>query len=73
MLVLFPRDMMTFGLGEEILIEVTGIEDRPKMKAEVLAGLAHDLASVVAINFPRARIVCRVRQNSPWDVATCSL
>lgn len=68
MLVLFPVDAMAFGLGEDILIEVTGVADQPKVAPQMRKDLAHNLLMAVRKSYPKARVFCQIHQDSPWDV-----
>ena len=54
MLVVFPADLMAYGLGEHILIEFSGLE----MKGHVKIRLRRELMSAIGMNFPKARINC---------------
>jgi len=49
---LFPTDMMKFGIGKEIIVEVTGLFDKPERTEKVRQELAEKLGQVVAGSFP---------------------
>src|SRR4051812_21877302 len=58
MTVLFPPDMMKFGLGTEIIIEVTGLFKKKKRASKVRARLAEGLGRTLKKHFPKAMIEC---------------
>ncbi len=67
---LFPADMMETGLGEEILIEVSGLSQRPRT-SKVLDDLqvfATELAVEVTRFYPKARVVSRLEPYDPDQV-----
>lgn len=57
---LFPPDMMSYGLGEEIIVEVTGLFEKPERTEEVRQLLATRLGREVHAMFPRATVECFV-------------
>jgi hypothetical protein len=60
MICLFPQDMMRYGLGEEIVIEVTG-HDRYQLHRELITRpLANSLGGAVRKMFPHAHIECSI-------------
>jgi hypothetical protein len=65
MTVLFPKDMMEYGLGTEIIIEVTGLVDKPERTREVRNRLAEQLGQVIKSNFPKAMVECYVYPFNP--------
>ena len=65
--VLFPKDSMEFGLGEEIIIEVTGLFNKPERTFEVRQKLAEELGRAVSETFPRAKTECLVYPFDPAD------
>jgi hypothetical protein len=58
--VLFPPDMMRFGLGTEIIIEVTGLFIKPERTPEVRNRLAERLGKTLKEHFPKAMVECFV-------------
>lgn len=66
MTVLFPPDMMKYGLGTEIIIEVTGLFIKPERNDEVRNRLAERLGMAVKEHFPKAMVECFV---FPFDPA----
>lgn len=58
---LFPPDMMKYGLGTEIIVEVTGLFDRPERtdiaNEQVRQLLAERIGKVVKEQFPEADMV----------------
>ena len=55
---LFPPDMMRYGLGEEIIVEVTGLFEKPERSKNVRRLLAAMLGLRVKEIFPNAHIEC---------------
>jgi len=64
MVTLFPKDMMAYGLGTEIVIEVTELWKKPERTDEVRARLARDLGGTLKVVFPEARVMCYI---TPFD------
>ena len=63
---LFPTDMMKYGLGSEIIVEVAGLFVKPERTNEVRQRLAERLGHVVKELFPDAGLVeCFVYPFSP--------
>lgn len=60
MTMLFPPDMMKYGLGSEIIIEVTGLFEKPGRSDAVRNRLAAALGNVVKTHFPEAKVECFV-------------
>lgn len=56
MTVLFPPDMMKYGLGEEVIVEVTGLFARRSRTNEVRERLANHLGRAVQEHVPGAKI-----------------
>jgi hypothetical protein len=67
MTVLFPPDMMTYGLGEEIIIEITGLFKKPERTRFVRHCLAVQLGSTVKKLFTNAKVECLVHPFNPVD------
>jgi len=65
MLVLFPKDMMEYGLGQEIFIEAVDLHD--SVGLGVRNELATKLVLVVKAYFSEARVNCKVRPCSSAD------
>lgn len=65
MTVLFPPDMMKFGLGTEIIIEVTGLFEKPEQTLEVRNRLAERLGKTLKEHFPQAMVECFVHPFNP--------
>lgn len=55
MTILFPVDMMKYGLGEEIIVEVEMFE-RPERAPEVKKRLVANLGFVLKMHFPKAKV-----------------
>ena len=56
MTVLFPTDMMKYGLGTEIIVEVTGLFVKPERTPEVRQRLAEALRCVIRGFFQKAMV-----------------
>jgi hypothetical protein len=66
MTVLFPPDAMKFGLGTEIIVEVTGLFVKPERTDEVRQRLSKVLGITIEKFFPKAMVECFVQ---PFDPA----
>ena len=62
---LFPTDMMKYGLGSEIIIEISGLFEKPERTPEVIKLLAFRVGLAVAERFPKAKIECLVYSFDP--------
>lgn len=58
---LLPPDLMQYGLGEEIIIEISGLPDVPKENRKVCRSLAVRVGRNVSVLYPEARINCSAR------------
>ncbi len=56
MTVLFPADKMKYGLGTVIVVEVTGLTDKPERTLAVRQRLALNIGLIVSEIFPDAKI-----------------
>ena len=56
MVVLFPTDAMKYGLGSEIIVEVTGLFVKPELTDGVRQRLAQALGIVVKEFLPKAMV-----------------
>jgi hypothetical protein len=65
MTVLFPSDMMSYGLGSEIVIEVSGLLEKPERTQEVRQRLAQGLGEGTKALYPDAKIECFVQSFNP--------
>ncbi len=54
---LFPPDMMKYGLGTEIIVEVTGLFAKPERTDEVRQQLAERLGKAVKDLFPGTDLI----------------
>ena len=68
MLVLFPPDMMKYGLGSDILIRVTGLKEHENTEHKIRRLLAGELVEVVQKSVPTAEVNCRVSPPNSEDV-----
>ncbi len=58
--VFFPPDLLQEGLGEEIIITVTGLFLRPERTEEIRNILAKKIALIAKLYFPDAMIECLI-------------
>jgi len=65
MVVLFPPDMMSYGLGSEVFVEISGIFNAPEVTPEPLNRLAKNIGQMVSSKFPEAKVECFVNQVKP--------
>lgn len=65
--VLFPKDSMRYGLGEEIIIEVAGLFEKPERTPKVCQELAKRLGETVKEMFPDAKVECFIYLFNPAD------
>jgi hypothetical protein len=63
--VLFPKDYMRQGLGEEIIIDVSGLFEKPERTPEVCQKLAEKIGQTVAEMFPKSKVECFIRTFNP--------
>jgi hypothetical protein len=56
MVCLFPSDLMKYGLGEEIVIEVTDISEKPKYTKKAFQELKENIREAVSGLYPNARV-----------------
>jgi hypothetical protein len=75
---LFPPDMMKYGLGSEIVVEVTGLFAKPERTDKVRQRLAEQLGQAVKELFPETQLVeCFVYPFSPaqgfWTSRTATI
>lgn len=62
---LFPSDRMTYGLGEEIIIEIVGLFEKPERTEEVRHRLAEGVGSAVHGLYPNAKVECFIQTFNP--------
>jgi hypothetical protein len=72
MTTLFPSDLMKYGLGTDIIVEITGLDDKPERTHDVLKRLAKNTGEAVSSFFPDAKVECFVHpfnhsQNGFWS------
>lgn len=63
---LFPSDMMKYGLGSEIIVEISGLFIKPERSASAIQTLAFQVGCAVSRQFQEAKIECLVY---PFDAA----
>lgn len=64
MTILFPQDMMNYGLGTVIIIEIT-LPKKPGQTAKVRQLLAESLGTTLKGHFPKAVVQCMIHQFDP--------
>ena len=62
---LFVPDLMAYGLGEEIIIEIDGLFDKPERTEDVKQRLAESVGKSVKELYPNAKVECFVRTFNP--------
>lgn len=71
---LFVPDLMSYGLGEEIIVEISGLFEKPERTDEVRQRLAENVGSNVKKLYPDAKVECFVSSFNPingfWTSAT---
>jgi len=60
---LFPKDMMSYGLGSEIVVEVAEVGPWLSHSLKVYHELLHGLAETVSQMFPRAKVHVLINEN----------
>ena len=58
MLCLFPADLMKYGLGDELLVEFSGIVGKLETACDI-SRFAEGLGQAVKAKYPNAKIECR--------------
>ncbi len=60
--IFFPQNLMTKGLGEEIIVFIDGLTEKPERTEKVKRRLVLDLVDEVHQTFPKAALVeCIIR------------
>lgn len=76
MTVLFPPDLMKYGLGSVIIIEITGLFQKKGRTREVLQKLCAEVGKSVKNLYPDAKVECSVQTLNPqegfWESAIVS-
>lgn len=63
---LFVPDLMVYGLGDEIIVEITGLFEKPERTEEVLQQLAKNVGQAVKELYPETnKIECLVYSFNP--------
>jgi len=62
---LFPPDCMVYGLGQEIIVEISGLFDKTERIEEVRTQLAEAVGKVVKEQFPNAKVEVFVQSFNP--------
>lgn len=65
MVVLFPSDLMKYGLGEEIVIEMTGLLEKPEITDQVCQNLAFNVGARISHWYQNSRVVSFVQTQNP--------
>lgn len=70
MIVLFPKDAMEYGLGDEITVEISNLRPGiPRGDRETLSDL---IVGTLKMLFPNSFVDCSVRTPHPLDIYCCS-
>lgn len=64
---LFPSDLMSYGLGEEIIIEINGLFEKPERTVKVHQRLAASVGAAVKKLYPGAKVECFVTSFDPYQ------
>jgi len=62
---LFVPDLMSYGLGEEIIVDIAGLFEKPERTKEVRQRLAENVGREVKRLYPDAKIECFVSSFNP--------
>ena len=62
---LFVPDLMSYGLGEEIIIEICGLYDKPERTDNVKQNLSESVGKSVKALYPNARVESFVSTFNP--------
>lgn len=62
---LFVPDLMSYGLGEEVIVEISGLYDKPERTDEVRHKLAESVGRSVKELYLDARVECFVSVFNP--------
>ena len=65
MTILFPPDRMRWGLGEDIIVEISGLFEKPERTEEVRNRLAQRVGKLIKGHFPSAYVECLVQTFNP--------
>ena len=61
MLCLFPSDRMSYGLGQEILVELSG---RARI---IIEEVGPYFGRVILEKYPKTRVICQTSSETFWD------
>jgi hypothetical protein len=56
---------MKYGLGSEVIVEISGLFEKPERTSKVIDRLAAAVGTVVSEKFPDAKIECLVYSFNP--------
>jgi len=62
---LFVPDLMSYGLGGEIIVEIGGLFEKPKRTPEARQRLAKSVGSAVKMMHPDAMVECFITSFNP--------
>ena len=65
MVCLFPPDMMKYGLGSEVIVEVSGLFEKPERTPEVRNRLAQNIGEKVKAIYQKAMVEVLVHPFNP--------
>ncbi len=60
--VLFPRDLMAYGLGAEIIVDISRLPNTLKVTSEIRMKVGAAVGEAVLSQYPRANVECVVEQ-----------
>ncbi len=67
MTVLFPSDLMKYGLGSVIIVEISGLFQKKERTQEVLQRLSLEVGTSVKNFYPNAKVECSVQTLNPKE------
>jgi energy-converting hydrogenase Eha subunit A len=63
--IIFPTDLLKNGLGEEIIVEITGLYEKPERTPQVLQNLAQKVGQKVQTLYPKSKVECIIQSFDP--------
>lgn len=72
---LFPPDLMQYGLGEEVIVEIGWLFEKPERTPEVCQRLTQNVGEAVKRLYPKAKVECGLSTIIPsqgfWTSENC--
>lgn len=62
---LFVPDLMSYGLGDEVIVEIGSLYDKPERTEDVRNNLAKNVGRSVKNLYPKARVECFISTFNP--------